>query len=52
MRMEDQIPAESGVSIVGEFKPTNFGFGRFVPGIRPEDHAWPRKAAADKSDDK
>lgn len=52
MRMEDQIPAESDVSIVGKFKPTNFGFGRFVPGIRPEDHAWPRKAAADKSDDK
>ena len=50
LRMEDQIPAESDVSIVGEFKPTNFGFGQFVPNIRPEDHVWPKKARADKSD--
>lgn len=51
MHMEDQIPAESDVSLVGEFKPTNFGFGKFVPGIRPEDHVWPKKADDSGPDD-
>jgi len=51
MHMEDQIPAQSDVSLVGEFKPTNFGFGKFVPGIRPEDHVWPKKADDSGPDD-
>jgi hypothetical protein len=52
MHMEAQIPAESDVALVGEFKPTNFGFGQFVPGIHPEDYVWPKEAAEAGSDDK
>ncbi len=37
--MEDKISADAKVHLVGEFKPTNFGFGGFVKGIRPEAHA-------------
>lgn len=37
--LEDQIPAESKVDVVGKFEPTMFGFGSFVKGIRPADHA-------------
>jgi type 1 glutamine amidotransferase len=35
--LEAKIPAESRVDIVGEFKPTPFGFGAFRKGLKPED---------------
>ncbi|MCC7421169.1 MAG: ThuA domain-containing protein [Planctomycetaceae bacterium] len=37
--MEDQIPEKSKVDLVGEFKPTPFGFDKFVRGVKPEAHA-------------
>lgn len=37
--MEDQIPPESDVSIVGEYKPTPFGFDAHTKGLKPADHA-------------
>ena len=38
--MEDKIPAEgTNVEIVGEFKPTKFGFGGYVKGKKPMDYA-------------
>jgi hypothetical protein len=37
--MEDRIPADSKVDIVGEYDPTDFGFGNYVKGVRPADHA-------------
>lgn len=37
MGLEDQIPAESNVEIVGEFEPTFYGFGNFRKGTRPAD---------------
>jgi len=37
--MEDQIPAMSNVELVGEFKPTPFGFSGFKKGVKPGDHA-------------
>ncbi len=52
LRMEKQIPAESEVSFVGEFKPSKFGFGRFVEGVRPEDHVWPKETDTSKANDK
>ena len=36
--MEDKISPESSVELVGEFKPTPFKFGGFVPGVKPADH--------------
>ena len=36
--LEDHIPAKSNVDIVGDYKPTNFGFGGFVKGVKPSDH--------------
>ena len=38
MGMEDQIPDESNVDYVGEYKPTMFGFGSFAKGLKPSDH--------------
>ena len=35
--MEDDIPDESRVDNVGEYKPTFFGFGSFTKGMRPSD---------------
>ena len=35
--LEDQIPAESDVSIVGEFAPHPFGNNKFTKGVKPED---------------
>jgi len=35
--LEDQIPAEANVDYVGEYKPLWFGFGKFKPGVKPED---------------
>ena len=37
--MEDKIPEKSNVDIVGEFKPTNFGFNGYVKGKKPADYA-------------
>ena len=37
--LEAKIPADCDVSYVGAYKPTRFGFGSFVKGIKPSDHA-------------
>ena len=37
--LEEKIPDKADVDIVGTYKPTNFGFGRFKKGIKPADHA-------------
>jgi hypothetical protein len=34
--LEKQIPAKAGVDYVGEYRPTWFGFGKFVKGVKPE----------------
>lgn len=41
--LEDRIDPRSDVALVGEFEPSPFGFGKFVPGRRPADHALPRR---------
>ena len=33
-----EVPEELNVEIVGEFKPTGFGFNKFVKGRKPEDY--------------
>ncbi|MCI0457939.1 MAG: ThuA domain-containing protein [Gemmataceae bacterium] len=35
--MEDRIPERSNVAIVGEYRPTPFGFNAFQKGVRPSD---------------
>ncbi len=37
--MEDDIPARNVADIVGDYEPTNFGFGTFKTGVRPSDLA-------------
>jgi hypothetical protein len=37
--LESKIPDKSKVDIVGEFKPTRFGFNGFKKGMKPEDFA-------------
>ena len=37
--LEKKIPAKANVDYVGEYKPGWFGFGKFKPGLRPEDWA-------------
>ena len=40
--LEDKIPAEgTNVEVVGEFKPTMYGFGGFIKGLKPADHKLP-----------
>jgi hypothetical protein len=39
--MEDKIPARANVSIVGEYRPTAYGFDGFQSGVKPSDHRWP-----------
>ncbi len=39
MGMEDVIPDESNVDYVGDYEPTFFGFGTFIKGLTPADHA-------------
>ena len=34
---EKEISAKANVDYVGEYKPTWFGFGKFTPGLKPED---------------
>jgi type 1 glutamine amidotransferase len=36
---EDQIPPQSKVDLVGEYKPTPFGFNRFIKARKPSDYA-------------
>ena len=36
--MEDKITADLDVSIIGEYKPTKFGFGGFRKGLKPSDY--------------
>ncbi|HPD48327.1 MAG TPA: ThuA domain-containing protein [Anaerohalosphaeraceae bacterium] len=40
--MEDKIPAESNVEIVGEYKPSKIGFGKHKAGVKPSDLALSR----------
>jgi type 1 glutamine amidotransferase len=37
--LEDKIPEKSNVELVGEYKPTKFGFNGAAKGVRPEAHA-------------
>ena len=37
--LEDKIPEKSNVALVGEFKPTKFGFNGCVKGRKPADYA-------------
>ena len=37
--LEDKISAQSDVSLVGDYQPSNFKFNGFKPGIKPEAHA-------------
>ncbi len=37
--LEDKIPEKSNVALVGEFKPTKFGFNGHVKGKKPADYA-------------
>jgi hypothetical protein len=32
------VPPRADVGLVGEFKPTNFGFNGFKKGVKPADH--------------
>ena len=37
--MEDKIPAVGAkVDLVGDYQPTNFGFGSFRKGVKPAEH--------------
>ena len=40
--MEAQIAHKSNVELVGEYKPTPFGFGSHTKGLKPADHALAR----------
>jgi len=37
--LEDKIPDKSNVALVGDYQPSNFKFGGFKPGVKPEEHA-------------
>ena len=37
--LEDKISGDANVDLVGEFKPTKFGFDGHIKGVRPEAHA-------------
>ena len=38
LEMEDKIPEKSNVELVGEYKPTPFGFKKFKKGTKPADY--------------
>ena len=40
--LEEKISAKADVDYVGEYKPGWFGFGKFKPGLKPEDLALPQ----------
>lgn len=37
--LEDKIPQRAKVDPIGEYRPTWFGFGKHVKGVKPSDHA-------------
>lgn len=37
--MEDKIPARADVQLVGEYRPTFYGYGKFQTGVKPSDLA-------------
>jgi len=37
--LEEKIPPKASVEIVGEYKPSNFGFGKFIKDVKPADLA-------------
>jgi len=37
--LEDQIPANANVELVGKYEPLPFGFGKYKKGVKPSDHA-------------
>ncbi len=39
--MEDRIPERSDARVVGEYEPTDFGFGTHAVGVMPSAHALP-----------
>jgi hypothetical protein len=41
--MEGKIPKRADVSLVGDFQPTFFGFGKHKRGLKPSDYAWAAK---------
>jgi len=36
--LEDKIPSQSDVALVGDYQPTNFKFNGFIPNVKPEAH--------------
>ncbi|MDA1055924.1 MAG: ThuA domain-containing protein [Planctomycetota bacterium] len=36
--LELNVPGKANVELVGEYNPTPFGFGKYVKGVKPEDH--------------
>jgi len=36
--LEDKIPPKTDVALVGDFRPTPFGFGAFTKGVKPANH--------------
>jgi hypothetical protein len=41
VNLEKEIPARADVTPLDEYKPTNFGFGKFKPGVKPDDLKLP-----------
>ena len=41
LHMEDKIDPKSDVSLVGDYAPTFFGFGKAQKGMMPAEHALP-----------
>lgn len=39
--LEKKVPRRANVAYVGEYRPGWFGFGKFKPGQKPQDLAWP-----------
>ena len=37
--MEDKIPEQANVDIVGEYQPSQFSFGGYRKGLKPADYA-------------
>jgi len=38
--IENQIPAQNNVQVVGEYNPTMFGFGKYQWGLSPATFEW------------
>jgi hypothetical protein len=39
--LEKKIPRRANAACVGEYQPSWFGYGKFKPGRKPRDLAWP-----------